>query len=177
VCEIAVAEPRTDLRRNARLVLAAFLATLAYGLLLTIAFEPDVQQADAAELVDRADDARAFLIADLFFPLLFGLLVPLALLRFGASLSRREGGGSGPPRWIVAAAASLAVSGIFDWAENALLLSATGSESEGAVDAAHLVAIPKIAFFVVGAALSLLALARAIGVLRGGSGSPPPQPG
>lgn len=133
----------SELRSRAWLVVACFVATLAFGLVLLLAFDSDIQQIDAAELVDRAGDARAFLIADLFFPLFYGLLTAVAQLRFGAALSRVEGAGDGrPPGWIVASAVLLVGAGIFDLAENVLLLTATGSESQGAVDVAHAVAIP-----------------------------------
>ena len=157
-----------ELRSRARLVVIAFAATVAFGLMLTLAFDPQVQEMDAVELADRASDARAFLIADLFFPLLYAVLAPLALWRFGAALRAGESGvDPRPPRWVIASVVLLAGAGLCDWAENALLLIATESESQGTVDAAHAMAVPKIAFSAVGAALSLPALARAIGVLRG----------
>ena len=155
---------RSALRPRAWTVVAAFALTLAYGLLLTLAFEPDVQEIDAAELVERRGDARAFLIADLFFPLIYGLLSPIAQWRFGSAL----GEGPRPAAWIIAAAALLAGAGIFDLTENALLLSATDSGSQDTVDAAHAVAVPKIVLFVAGALLALAVLARAIMVLRRG---------
>jgi hypothetical protein len=160
---------QSELRSRAWLVVVCFALTLAYGLLLAFAFEPDVQEIDVAELVDRRGDARAFLIADLFFPLLYGLLSPIAQLRFGAALRGRGGPNeSRPPRWIIAAALLLAGAGLFDLTENVLLLSATGSESQGTVDAAHTVAVPKVILFVAGALLALLVLARAVSVLRRG---------
>jgi hypothetical protein len=158
---------RGELRSSAQLVGACFAATLAFGLVLLFAFEPDVQGIDAEELVARSGDARAFLIADLFFPLLYGVLAPIAQLRFGAALAASEGEPR-PPRWIVAAAVLLAGAAVFDLTENVLLLSATGSESPGRVDAAHAVAVPKLALFVAGALLALLVLARAISVIRRG---------
>ena len=148
-------------RRSAWAVVALFLATVLYGVLLLLAFEPDVQQADAAELVARSDDARAFLIADLFFPLIYGVLSPIAQWRFGRSLT-----GSSPPRWVATAAILLALAGLCDWTENVLLLTATGSESPDAVDAAHAVAVPKVAFFVAGGLLALAVLVRALRELR-----------
>lgn len=149
------------LRSRARIVVAMFAATLALGIFLLIAFDPGVQQLDADELVADRDDARAFLVADYFFIALYAVLSPLAIWRFGTAL------GAERPTWIRLAPLFLAVGGLFDAIENTLLLSATGSLSEGAVDAAHAVAFPKLGFFVVGAALSIAALVRAIRVLRG----------
>src|SRR5919106_1001643 len=92
---------QSELRSRALFVVACFATTLAFGLVLLFAFDPDVQGIDADELVERAGDARAFLIADLFFPLLYGVLSPIAQLRFGAALRGRGGpGGSRPPRWV-----------------------------------------------------------------------------
>jgi hypothetical protein len=163
----------SQLRSRALLVLVCFGATLAYGLLLLFAFDTDIQQINAAELVDRSDDARAFLIADLFFPVFYGVLSPFAQLRFGAVLSsNQDAGDNRPPGWIIATAVLLAGAGLFDWAENVLLLIATGSGSQGTVDAAHAVAIPKTGLFVPGALLALFVLARAIKVLR----HPDPDP-
>jgi hypothetical protein len=162
----------SELRSRAWLVVACFVATLAFGLVLLLGFDSDIQQIDAAELVDRAGDARAYLIADLFFPLFYGLLTAVAQLRFGAALSRVEGGDGRPPALIVTSAGLLVGGGIFDWAENVLLLTATGSGSQGAVDAAHAVAIPKLALSVAGAVLALVILARAIRILRGTDAEP-----
>ena len=144
-------------------VVALFVATIAFGVFLLLVFEPDVQEADAAELVARSDDARAFLIADLFFPLIYGVLSPLAQWRFGRSLT-----GGSPPVWVAAAAILLVLAALCDLSENALLLSGTDSESPGAVDAAHAIAVPKIAFFVAGAVLSVAVLVRAVVELRRG---------
>ena len=123
-----------------------------------------MQQDDAAELVARSDDARAFLIADLFFPVLYGILSPLAQLRFGRSLT-----GGSAPRWVLAGAILLALAAVFDLAENVLLLSATDSPSPDSVDVAHAVAIPKLACFAAGAVLAILVLARAVRELRHGA--------
>jgi hypothetical protein len=152
----------TDVRSRALAVVGAFVLTLAYGLLLLAAFEPDVQEASARELVARSDDARSFLIADLFFPLIYGVLSPLAQWRFGRALA-----GGSPPGWIAAAALLLAGAAVCDWTENVLLLSATDRPSEGAVDAAHVVAWPKIVLFVAGALLAIAVLVRAVRELRG----------
>jgi hypothetical protein len=156
----------SELHSRARLVVIAFVATVAFGLFLLLAFDRDIQSIDAAELVDRAGRARAYLIADLFFPVFYGLFTAVAQLRFGAALSRAEGGDSRPPGWIMASAALLLGAGIFDWAENVLLLIATDSGSQGTVDAAHTVAVPKLSLFYAGAVLALFVLARAIRVLR-----------
>ena len=138
-------------------VLVLFVATLVYGVFLGLAFEPDVQTIGAAELVERRDDARAFLIADYVFVLLYAVLSPMALWRFGSALDAG---------WIRLAALVLAAAGLVDAAENTLLISSTGSVSEARVDAAHALEIPKIALFTVGALLALAANVRAVGVLR-----------
>ena len=138
---------------NARVrFLAAVGAAFVYGIVLLLFFEVDVQQDTAAELVAHADDARSFLVADLFFPPIYALLVPLAALAF----ARRSYGGS-EPFWLVAAAASLVIAGFCDWGENILLLAALDTESPNRVDAAHAIAIPKLAFFGLGT-LGILAL-------------------
>ena len=157
-----------DIRSRALAVLGAFALTLAYGLLLAAAFEADVQEAGAAELVSRSDDARSFLIADLFFPLIYGVLSPLAQWRFGRALT-----GGSPPRWIAAAALLLAGAAVCDWTENVLLLTATDRPSEGAVDAAHVVAWPKIVLFVAGAVLAIVVVVRAVRELRRGPEAAP----
>lgn len=115
-----------------------FAATLALGIFLLIAFDSGVQQLDADELVADRDDARAFLIADYFFIALYAVLSPLAIWRFGTAL------GAARPTSIRLAPLFLAAGGLFDAIENTLLLSATGSVSEGAVDAAHAAAFPKM---------------------------------
>ena len=130
----------------------AVAATVAYGVFLLLAFEVDVQQDTAAELVARADDARSFLVADLFFPLLYALLVPLAALAFA-----RASYGGGGPIWARAAAASLVIGGLCDWGENILLLASLETESPNRVDAAHAIAVPKLVFSGLGA-LGVLAL-------------------
>jgi hypothetical protein len=168
----------SELRSRALFVAVCFGATLAYGLLLLFAFDTDIQQIDAAELADRTADARAFLIADLFFPVFYAVLSPIAQLRFGVALSSdRDAGNNRPPGWIIATAALLAGAGLFDWAENVLLLIATGSGSQGTVDAAHAVAIPKTVLFVSGALLALFLLARAIKILRRPDPDSPPPAG
>jgi uncharacterized membrane protein len=136
-------------------------ATVALGILLSVAFDVEVQTVDADELVARSDDARAFLIADLFFIGLYAVLLPLAIWRFGAAIT-----GGSPPLWVKAAALLLVGAGLADLTENVLLLTATGSISEGAVDAAHAAAVPKTVLFVAGAALALAVSVRAIRVLR-----------
>jgi hypothetical protein len=156
--EAAVSNREEETR--ARAVVALFVATLALGIVLLVAFEPDVQTIDADELASRSDDARAFFIGDYFFIALYAVLSPIAIWRFGGAL------GSGrPPTWIMLAAWLLAGAGVFDAAENALLLSATGSSSPGTVDAAHAVAIPKTVLFVAGALFTLGVEYRAIRAL------------
>jgi hypothetical protein len=145
--------------RPARLVVAAFVATLLYGLLLLAAFEPDVQTVAADVLVERRDDARAFLIADFVFIALYAILSPLAQRRFGRSL--------GAPFWpAMVAPWILAAAGVVDAVENVLLLSATDAVSEDAVRVAHALEIPKVILFVLGTLLSVLVLVRAVKTLR-----------
>ena len=138
-----------------------FAATLALGIVLLVAFEPEVQTIDADELVARADDARAFLIADYVFVVSYAILSPLVIWRFGSALT-----GGSPPGWIMLTALLLIAAGLVDATENALLLSATDSESEGAVDAAHALEIPKVALFVAGTLLAIVANVRAVKALR-----------
>ena len=160
--EAAAASADGAIRSRARAVLGLLAATLALGIVLLIAFEPEVQTIDAAELVERSDDARAFLIADYFFIALYAVLSPIAIWRFGSAL-----GAGTPPGWIKLTALLLIAAGIVDATENTLLLSATGSVSEDAVDAAHGLEIPKVGLFLVGAVLAVVANFRALQVLRG----------
>ncbi len=144
-------------RSRAVLVLAMFAATMALGVVLLIAFDPDVQTIDAGGLVARSDDARAFFAGDYVFVLLYAVLSPLAIWRFGTAL-----GDGAPPAWIKLTALLLVAAGVFDAIENALLLSATGSVSQGTVDAAHALAVPKTVLFIGGALLALAANFRAL---------------
>jgi hypothetical protein len=148
-------------RLRAAAVLTMLAATLALGIVLLIFFEPEVQTVDADELVARKDDARAFLAADYLFIVFYAVLSPLAAWRFGSALT-----GGSPPGWIKAAALVLAAAGLVDLAENTLLLSATGSVSEDAVDAAHALEIPKVALFVAGTLLAVAVNVRAAKALR-----------
>lgn len=132
--------------------IAALGAAAAYGLFLLFLFEVDVQQDSAAELVARDDDARSFLVADLFFPPIYALLVPLAALVYA-----RASYGGAEPAWVKIALGCLVIAGLCDWGENILLLASLETESPNRVDAAHAVAIPKLVFFGVGA-LGVLAL-------------------
>jgi hypothetical protein len=133
---------------------AAVGLTLAYGLFLLIGFDTGVQQDSAAALVAGADEARKFLVVDLAFPLFYAILVPLtALAAMRDEYGRR-------PAWVVGAAAALGLAGLFDWIENILLLAALEKESPNRVDAAHAVAVPKLVFFVIGAAGILVLLVR-----------------
>ena len=149
------------LRARAWMVLALFAATTTYGVMLLVAFEPSVQRDTAAELVARGDDAKAFLIADYLFIVLYAIATPVAIWRFGAAL---EGGR--PPLWIWVAAGLLVACGLVDVGENSLLYSATDSLSPGAVDDAHALAAPKLALFGGGLVLTIVAAVRALRVLR-----------
>ena len=144
-------------------MLAAFAATLALGLVLLVAFEPDIQTVSAAELVDRKDDARAFLIADYLFVVLYAVVSPILIWRFGLAL-----GGGTVPGWIKLTAMLLVAAGVVDAVENTLLLSATDAVSDDSVDAAHALEIPKVAPFVAGALGAIATNARAAATLRRG---------
>ena len=149
--------------RRARVVVALLVATLAVGLLLLVAFEPDVQTMDADELASRSDDARAFFTGDYVFILVYAVLSPIAIWRFGSALA-----GGSPPGWIKLTSVLLVGAGVVDGTENALLLAASDSPSQDTVDVAHAVAVPKVILFVAGAALALAVNVRAVRVLRRG---------
>jgi hypothetical protein len=154
-------ESAAALRSRAAADLGSFAATLAVGILLVIAFDPDVQSIGAAELVARSDDARRFLIADYVFIFLYAVVSPIAIWRFGSAV-----GAGTPPPWAKLAAALLVAGGIIDATENALLLSATGSLSTGAVDAAHDLKVPKLLLTAGGAVFAIVAVVRAVRILR-----------
>jgi hypothetical protein len=143
----------SEQRRDAKLLLAATAAVIAYGLFLLVVFNPDVEMLDAAELAE-SDDAVPFLVADLFFPVLYGILLPLAMVRFSAA------------RWVLVAAALLFLAGDLDWVENAMLLTATDSPAEDAVDAAHVVGWANVIVFTAGALPGLVLAWRALRALR-----------
>ena len=145
------------MRSRAVPVLVAFAATLAMGIVLLVAFEPDVQTISAAELVEEKDDARAFLIADYFFIVLYAVISPIVIWRYG-----------GPARWIAVTALLLVAAGLVDATENTLLLSATDSVSEDSVDAAHALEAPKVILFVAGALGAIAVNVRAAQALRRG---------
>lgn len=146
----------TQPERSAWLVVAAFVASLAYGILLLTAFDPGVQDLDADELF-ASDDAEPFLVADLFFPLLYGLAFPLAAWRFGVELTSQR-----PPWFVIAAVVALAIGAVFDLAENTLLLAAIGGESAELVDTAHAIAIPKLVAGGIGNLMAIIVLIRAL---------------
>lgn len=137
--------------------IAAVGAAVAYGLFLLLFFEVDVQQDSAAEIVARDDDARSFLVADLFFPPIYAFLVPLAALAYA-----RASYGGAEPAWVKGALASLVIAGLCDWGENLLLLASLDTESPNRVDAAHAVAVPKLIFFAIGTFGVLALLWRAL---------------
>ena len=141
---------------RAKFLLWATAAVIAYGLVLLIFFEPDVETLSAAELAE-SDDAVPFLVADLFFPPLYGILLPLAMLRFSSA------------RWALVAAGLLFVAGDVDWAENIMLLIATDSASEGLVDAAHVAGWVNIVLFTAGALPGLVLVAQAIRTVSRGN--------
>lgn len=142
-------------RQEARDYLLVAGAVLAFGLVLLVAFDPGVELVDARELVERQDDARAFLIVDYFFMALYGTLLPLTMWRFGR-----------PDTWVKVAALLLVAASLIDVVENTLLLTSTGSVSEGRVDAAHVFGLLNVFVFAAGALPGLVLIARAIRVLR-----------
>jgi hypothetical protein len=146
-------------RARAAAVLLAFAAALLLGVVLVVAFDPDVQTIGPAELVARSDDARRFLIGDYFFVAVYAVASPIAQWRFGAVL------GEDRPRWMRYAPLLLVAAGIVDATENALLLSATDAEAEGTVDTAHALAAPKVILFVAAALLAIGVAGRAVRVL------------
>src|SRR5919108_374376 len=101
-------------RSRALAFVGLFAATLVLGVVLLIAFEPNVQDIDAPELAARSDDARSFLIADYFFIVLYAVLSPLAIWRFGSAVAAR------PPWWSRLGPLLLVSAGVFDAIENAL---------------------------------------------------------
>ena len=147
---------------RARAVLIMFAVTLTMGIVLLVAFEPEVQTIDARELVARQSDAREFLVADYLFVVLYAVLSPIAIWRFGASI-----GPGSPPLWIKLTAFFLVAAGLVDATENTLLFSATDAVSEGAVDAAHSLEIPTIMLFTAGVLFAIAATVRAVRALRG----------
>ena len=151
-----------DLRPLARAVVIAFAAAIAVGILLLILFDPDVQTIGADELVRRSDDARAFLVADYLFIAVYAVISPLMIRRF-----ERARGAGAVPWWVMLGVVLLAAAGAVDAAENALLLAGTDG-SEGAVDVAHALAVPKVLLFVGGAIVSVIVTVRAVKALRGG---------
>ena len=153
--------PPIAARGRAAAVLVLFASTLAVGIVLVAAFEPEIQTLGAADLVSQRDDARAFLAADYVFVALYAVLSPLVIWRFGRAI-----GSGSPPRWIGLAAALLLGAGLVDATENTLLLSATDSVSRDAVDAAHALEIPKVLLFLSGTLLALAVNVRAAGTLR-----------
>jgi hypothetical protein len=141
---------------RAKLMILSVVATVAMLAVLGIAFEPDVQTIDAAELVDREDDARAFFAADYVFIAIYAVLLPIAMWRYADTLTGRW------RMWIKIGALLFVANGLVDAVENALLLSATDSVSEDTVDAAHALVVPKTAPFIAGAILALAACVKAV---------------
>ena len=144
------------MRKPARDYVAVAAATLGFGLVLLVAFEPGVELVDADELVERRDDARPFLIVDYLFMALYGTLLPLTMWRFGR-----------PATWVKICALLLVAASLLDVVENTLLLTSTDSVSEDAVDTAHVVGIVNVVVFTAGALPGLPLLWRAVRELRG----------
>ena len=149
-----------SLRPAATGVAVAFAAAVAMAVLLAVLFDVEVQRIEAGELAERESDARAFFIADFVFICVYALLLPIAIWRFGAAV------GDDPGWALIGAVVLLPLAGLVDAIENTLLWSAAGSFSPETVDAAHALAIPKIALFLAGAAFAIAMLGRAVRVLR-----------
>ena len=158
----------SELRGRAWASVGVIAATVVVGLVLLVAFEPGIQTLDADELVAERDDARAFLVPDFAFAVLYGFVAPVVHWRFGAALY-----GLVVPTWVKAAAALLALAGLVDLVENILLYSATDAVSEGAVDTAHAIKPVALVAFPIGAVLSLVLGWRAVQVLRGANPATP----
>lgn len=152
-------------RSRAVAVLAAFGASLIVALILLVFFEPDVQTVSAEELYARRDDARAFLAGDFVFILLYGVVSPIVLWRFWRATGSR---------WAAAAAVLLACAAVVDVTEGVLLMSATDAVSEGAVDAAHGLEIPRVGLFVAGLVAAIVANVGAARLLRARRRTPSP---
>ena len=158
--EVTSTAGEETIRSRALGVAGALAATLVFGIVLAVAFEPEVQTVEAAELAVRESDARAFFAADYVFIALYAVLSPIMIWRYAAVAL------PGPPWWIVATVVLLPLAGLVDATENALLWSASGSLSPDTVDAAHALAIPKVALFLAGAIGSIATLVHAVGTLR-----------
>ena len=150
-------------------VLALFALALPVGIALLVVFDPEIQRIDARELVARKDDARRFIVADYVFILIYGVLFPIAVWRFGRALAPES-----PPRWAKLTVVMGVAAGLVDAVEDTLLLTATGSVSEGTVDAAHALEVPKIALFVTGVTLAAVASLRALRTVREARSNDPP---
>jgi len=147
----------------AQWVVLLFAAVVLLGVILLVAFEPEVQTIEATELFARTQDAKAFLITDFLFVVLYAVLLPIAIWNFGVA-----SGAGRAPDWIRLAVLLLLLlgAGAVDAIENTLLLTAVGSGSADTVDAAHALEMPKVTLFAAGALLALAALVSATRALR-----------
>jgi hypothetical protein len=143
-------------RGAARALLAAFAAALVVGALFPVLTEPGVQGVGVQELVARRSDAVAYFTLDLVFVVVYAVVGPIVLWRFGRARSGTPEGRV--PRWIGIATVSLVVGGMCDAVENVLLLGASTSGNREAVDLAHALGWPKYAFGAVGFVLVLAVL-------------------
>jgi hypothetical protein len=155
--------PRNGPRRRARDLIGLFALTVAVSSLFLLV-RMDVQTVSARELAARRSDAIAFFTVDYAFVVLYAMLGPLALWRFGTTLPSR---GGRVPSWVAIGAVALAVGGLFDLVENSLLLASSSSVRTSLVDLAHVLAWPKYAFGGLGFVLAAVGLGHAIRRVRG----------
>ncbi len=155
----------TGTRGAARALLATFAAALVVGALFPVLTEPGVQVVGVEELVARRSDALAYFTLDLLFVVLYAVVGPIVLWRFGRARSGTPDGRV--PRRIGVAAVSLVLGGMCDAVENVLLLGASTSGNREAVDLAHALAWPKYAFAAVALVLVLAVLPDAWREARG----------
>ncbi|HYU58227.1 MAG TPA: hypothetical protein VEO00_09290 [Actinomycetota bacterium] len=148
---------REERARRAWAVIALFAVATALATAL-LTFPQDIQTSGLAELQSKAQEARDFFTADYVFIVLYGLLGPVALWRFGRAIGRD----GHPPLWLRLGILFLAGGGIVDALENTLIVLSLQATGDGALVAAHALAIPKYAFAFPGFALALVALVRAI---------------
>ncbi|MCA1727049.1 MAG: hypothetical protein LC722_05185 [Actinobacteria bacterium] len=146
-------------RGPALALLAVFGLAVVIGVLFFVLTDPAIQTVDAAELVRRRSDAVAFFTLDYLFVVVYAVAGPIALWRFAGTLDR-------VPRWLVAGVAALALGGLFDAAENALLMSASSSGGQRGVDLAHRLAIPKYVLGAIGLIVAVRAVAMAARAVR-----------
>lgn len=142
-----------------------FAVVVAAAALFWVLTEPDVQNAGVEELVERRSDAVAFFTYDYVFVVVYGVIAPVALWRFGASALVGTRPGT-PPAWLVASALLLGAGALFDAVENTVLLLASSNGDAGWVDLGHALAVPKYALGGIGGLIALRAVWMAARTVR-----------